>query len=155
MPNKIPIKQKPVYYHTYLHMINTLPGTELFTRYYTFGLEGSETDVLKNGKLAAAYMVSFILAGFGWVDRPHVTLSSFLEAIVKSGWAKTEKPHMGDIIVYQKQENGPDHCGFYLDKKHIISHDSYETHLPVRAQIAPFSATYYTRDFTTRSIESN
>ena len=108
---------------TYLAMINKLPGTELFQTLYVTNEQGQIIDVSENGRLSCALVVSRLLTIFQLIDRPHATVGSTVRAVKEAGWAQSDSPTVGGLVVWPPLD-GHAHIGFYIDDGKCISNDA-------------------------------
>ena len=122
-------KPKLLNYRNYLATINALPGSQLFRHLYTTTENGEEIDLMDDGDLSCALVVSSVLLWFGWIDNRHTTVESTIVAMRKFGWTETNEPKSGDVIVWPRDNNGGEHIGFYFDDQHAISNVS-KNHAP-------------------------
>lgn len=92
----------------------------IYRNYYVNGI-----DILKDGRLSCAKFVSEILFKFGMIASPHATVLSTIKDLISSGWvfSKISSITSGDIIVWEKNQAGHFHIGFYVGNKEAISND--------------------------------
>ena len=108
---------------TYLATINNLPGTELFQTLYVTSEQGEVVDVSEDGRLSCALVVSRLLTIFQLIDRPHATVGSTVRATEKTGWAKSDSPTTGGLVVWPPLD-GHAHIGFYIGDGKCISNNA-------------------------------
>ncbi len=107
---------------SYLAMIKNSQGTKMFSDYFAF-VKGKSKNLLKKGRLSCAFFVSSVLKIFNLIESVHLTVKGTIKDLKKSGWQKTKRPKIGDILVWEK-EQGHFHIGFYLGKNQAISNSS-------------------------------
>lgn len=122
-------KPKLLNYKNYLAIINALPESQLFRHLYTTAENGEETDLMDDGDLSCALVVSSVLLWFGWIDNRHATVKSTIAAMRKSSWTETNEPKPGDVVVWPRDNDSGEHIGFYLDDQRAISNVS-KNHAP-------------------------
>jgi len=110
---------------TLFSLIKNSIGIKFFRNNYFF-IEGKSNDVLKNGELSCAFYVTTILKILGLIKDIHVTVDSTLKDMIKSGWYKIEKPKKGAIVLWDKNENGHYHLGFYYGNKIVVSNNTFK-----------------------------
>jgi Bacteriophage peptidoglycan hydrolase. len=104
-------------FNTYISRIENAIGSRIFSCYFK-----NKENVTENGGLACASFVSNILLTMGWIKEGHVTVSSTITDLLKSGWDYTDTPQKGDIIIWKEWKYGThDHIGFFIDQKTAIS----------------------------------
>lgn len=107
-------------------MIHSAVGSTLFQSFYAIGASGQEEDVLQQGHLACASVVSKILLTHGLIGGPHATVDSTITDMLASGWAKTDKPVPGSVVHWPANGNGHEHIGFYLDEHSAMSNSTQQ-----------------------------
>lgn len=124
------VQKKPIIkyllFPTYLTMIKKSVGSPLFKTAIAL-VNGQEKNILKNGRVACAFYVSSILLMFKLIKDQHATVKSTVEDLEKSGWQKINRPKIGCIIVWAKDNFGDglhEHIGFYIGKQTAISNSS-------------------------------
>lgn len=89
----------------YVTMIANSVGTNMFRNFYVrFKDTGIEKDVMDDGDKSCAFFVSSILYLNGLIKKPHATVASVVKDMEENGWAKTDKPKRGDVIVWEEKE---------------------------------------------------
>lgn len=131
-------------------------GTRLFKNLFAKLDDGTEVDLLDNGRLSCAVSVSGVLLLNGLISGMHATVDSTEKDMLKSGWVELEagkdwlntawqdikpllKGKIGAVIVWEKQtdDDGFDysHIGFYADDDFVISNDSATHRMPMKHHI--------------------
>ncbi len=85
---------------------------------YVVDTDGIEQDVMNNGELSCAYMVSSVLTIFQLIDMPHATVRTTLERMHQTGWYQIDAPVEGAVVVWDE------HIGFYVADEWVISNSS-------------------------------
>ncbi len=107
---------------SYLTMIKNASKTKIFANYFA-KINSKEKDILENGRLSCAFFVSSILKIFNLIENIHLTVKGTIKDLEKSGWQKTKKPKIGDILVWEEKQ-GHYHIGFYLGREQAVSNSS-------------------------------
>jgi len=120
---------------SYLSRIHNSIGSKIFRNLYA-KLDGKERDILDNGSLSCAIFVSIILQSFELIKKPHATVIKLLKDMEASGWKKSRRLKVGDVIVWEPIDQTGDgikhvHVGFYLGNNKAIS-NSTEKRTPVK-----------------------
>ena len=115
-PNLTRLKLK-----NFVSFITELPGSKMWKRIYVVDGNGVEKDVANNGELSGAYMVSSVLTMFQLIDRPHATVQTTVDEMVKAGWQKIDTPVPVTVVCWDDQQ-----IGFYLADNNVISNDSFK-----------------------------
>ncbi len=113
---------------SYLKMIQNSVGSKIFRNLYA-RVDGKQRDILKNGNLSCAFFVSIILHTFELIKKPHATVLGLLKDMEQNGWKKSRKLKLGDIIVWESEDQTGDgikhpHIGFYMGKDKAISNST-------------------------------
>ena len=108
---------------TYLAVIKSLPGTKIFQALYVTIDERKLINVVENGSLSCAFVVSSVLKMFNLIDNVHGTVAGVVREAPKYGWEITKSPMVGDLVVWPVLEGHP-HIGFYLDENTCVSNSS-------------------------------
>lgn len=118
---------RPIIYDSYLATIRNSPGSNLFRNYYA-KVDGTKTDILRDGLLSCAKFVSSILYLNKLCYDMHGTVEGTIKDMVLSGWKKITRPRLGAVLVWQpiaKPEDKTywqhDHIGFYMGENKAIS----------------------------------
>jgi len=110
-------------------MIENSEGSRIFNSLYVKEKDtGKEYDVLNDGEFSDAVFVSSLLTIFGFMDRPHSTVTTLISKLKENGFMEVKgSPKEGDVIVWEKIEfkegSFNEHVGFYLDENRAISTD--------------------------------
>lgn len=112
---------------SYLKMIQNSIGSNMFRNLYA-KVNGKERDILDNGSLSCAFFVSNILHHFELIRQPHATVEGLIQDMEKSGWKKSRKLKVGDVIIWEPVDFTGDgvkyaHVGFYMGTEKAISND--------------------------------
>lgn len=120
-------KVTPLFYQTYLAVINNSQGASLWRNFYA-KVNGRETDITQNGNLSCAFFVSTLLVTFSLIKRIHATVKGTIKDLKKSGWRMIKNPRKGSILIWEakKEDDGKsyEHIGFYMGDKTAISNSS-------------------------------
>jgi len=129
-------KKNPMFFKNYMTMIQNSVGSEIFKNYFV-RVENKEKDILENGRLSCAVVVSSVLILKDLIEGPprgpHAIVKSLVKNMEDSGWYKIKKPRPGAVLVWEAKQIGPrvtDHIGFYLGKKWAVS-NNYESGVPL------------------------
>ncbi len=135
------------------NLIRGREGTLIFRNLFAKLDDGTEVDLLDNGRLSCAVSVSGVLLLNGLISGIHATVDSTEQDMLKSGWIDIDaskdwlntawqdikpllKNKIGAIIVWEKQagKDGVEHrhIGFYADDDFAISNDSINFQMPVK-----------------------
>lgn len=107
-----------------------MTNSGMFRHLYVKNETGEESDVLQDGTLSCAYVVSSLLTLYGLLDRPHATVATTLEKMTEAGWTVSSMPRPG-AVAYWPEYNGNEHIGIVLDSETYVSNSS-DTHTPVK-----------------------
>lgn len=112
---------------TYLAMIQNSVGTRMFRRVYARDSSGRQKDIVRNGELACAFFVSFVLHNFKCLVEPHMTVSGTLADMQTSGWRNVPPDQLqpGDVVwgTRPNEPGGHKHIGFGLGAGWAVSTD--------------------------------
>jgi len=108
---------------TLFRLIENSISTKIFRNNY-FLIDGKSKDILKNGELSCAFYISSILYLLKLVKDIHTTVQGTLKDLEESGWYKINKPKKGAIVLWDKDEEGHYHLGFYWNNKKAVSNVS-------------------------------
>jgi len=108
---------------TLFRLIENSISTKIFRNNY-FLIDGKSKDILKNGELSCAFYVSSILYLLKLVKDIHTTVQGTLKDLEESDWYKINKPKKGAIVLWDKDEEGHYHLGFYWNNKKAVSNVS-------------------------------
>lgn len=100
-------------------------GSMLFRHTYVRDEVGTEFDVMDNGKLSCALVVSSLLSLHGLIDRPHATVATTVKKMLENGWKEVPEVIEG-CVVFWPEYNGNTHIGFYLGNDVYMSNSSTE-----------------------------
>lgn len=135
------------------NLIRGREGTLIFRNLFAKLDDGTEVDLLDNGRLSCAVSVSGVLLLQGLIGSVHATVDSTEQDMLKSGWVELEpgkdwlntawqdikpllKDKIGAVVVWEKQadKDGVEHrhIGFYADDDFAISNDSINYQMPVK-----------------------
>lgn len=138
------------------NLIRGREGTLIFRNLFAKLDDGTEVDLLDNGRLSCAVSVSGVLLLNGLISGMHATVDSVEKDLLQSGWAELEtgkdwlntawqdiqpllKDKIGAIIIWEKQagKDGAEHrhIGFYADDDFAISNDPNNYHMPMKHHI--------------------
>lgn len=116
---KLPLKN-------FLATVEGAVGSYMFRHLYVRNTDsGEELDVLQEGKLSCAYVVSSLLALHNLIDRPHATVATTLNKMAEYGWKETDRPQSG-CVAYWPEYEGNAHIGIAIDSKIYVSNSSDE-----------------------------
>lgn len=138
------------------NLIRGRDGTLIFRNLFAKLDDGTEVDLLDNGRLSCAVSVSGVLLLNGLISGMHATVDSAEKDMLKSGWVDIDagkdwlntawqdikpllKDKIGAILIWEKQA-GKDaaehhHIGFYADDDFAISNDSAMHRMPMKHHI--------------------
>ena len=119
----------------YLTMIeNSLKGPNYLFRNFYVEENGQEKDVLENGGLSCAVVVSSILylcnpiLEFSgkpkWLNLTHANVLSTEKDMQKSGWYEIKDLRLGAVLVWEKKDSHK-HIGFCIGNNMAVSNDSH------------------------------
>lgn len=115
-------------------MIENSVGSNLFRSLYA-EKEGEVVDILENGEVSCANLVSTLLHRFQLITLPHATVTGLIRRLELEQWERVETPEPGDVIIWEAIKQASDelhlHCGFYLGNNEAVSND-YRVGVPVR-----------------------
>jgi len=100
-------------------------GSLMFRYLYVRDEEGREIEVLEDGRLSCAYVVSSLLTLHNLIDRPHSTVTTTLEKMVEHGWQEVTMSQPG-AVVYWPEYNGNQHIGIAISSEECVSNSSDE-----------------------------
>ena len=113
---------------SFLAMIRNAVGANVYRTLYIRDERGKR-DVLEDGDLSCAYFASSVLHQFKLIESPHATVAGTVRDLEASGWQKVETPQAGDVLVWEKQEQGRSgahtHIGFSVGGERAVSNDSF------------------------------
>ena len=148
--------KKKNYQAMIFNLISGREGTLIFRNLFAKLDDGTEVDLLDNGRLSCAVSVSGVLLLNGLTGGMHATVESTEQDMLKSGWVDIDvgkdwlniaweeakpllKDKIGAIIVWEKQmsKDGTEHrhIGFYADDDFAISNDSFNYHMPMKHHV--------------------
>lgn len=108
----------------YLTMIeNSAKGENWMFRNLYAEISGEEKDILKNGGLSCAVLVSSILFMNKLIKDLHANVSATEKDMVGSGWREVKDLKPGAILIWETKDDHS-HIGFYMGKDMAISNDS-------------------------------
>ncbi len=129
----------------YLAMVNNAArGENHLFRNFFIAVDGAETDVLENGGLGCATVVSSILylqnpalefaAKSRWISSTHANVLAAERDMVQNGWQQVSELREGAVITWE-QKPGADgalhwHMGFFIGNGRAISNGSNSTLMP-------------------------
>jgi len=128
----------------YLNMIeNSAKGENWMFRNLNIIKGGQETDILENGGLSCAVLVSSVLYLCNslldflkkpcWIDFTHATVTSTVKDLLSNGWQEISDLRPGAVIVWEKQEH--EHMGFCVSETEAVSNDSQGRGFPWKHDI--------------------
>ena len=130
----------PILFDTYIAVIKNSVGSKMFCNVYAKvnGLPaqtGKKTDILQNGMLSCAFFISSILVLFKLIKEIHGTVDGTVRDLERSGWQKTTKPKIGNVLVWEKIDFGNKdfhkHIGFYIGNNKAISTSNSKKGQPI------------------------
>jgi hypothetical protein len=143
-------------YKNYMATIQALPGSQIFRHVYAVNDDGQELDIMDDGDVSCAYVVSVVAHMFGWIDGSHATVKSTLRELQNSGWRETDSPKPGDIILWPANSSGNEHIGFFLGDGRAISNISAQ-HVPGEHSLTMSDGreptAFYTRDYEEEVVQ--
>ena len=73
--------------------------------------------------MSCAKFVSEVLYKFKLIKNVHVSVASTIKELKISGWRKvdTKNLYLGDVLIWEKNNSGHYHIGFYIGDKLAIS----------------------------------
>jgi hypothetical protein len=120
-------KVEPLIFDSYTAVVKNSVGANIFRNLYA-EVDGKKKDVLKDGVLSCAFLVSSILLIFRLVKEIHTTVGGTVRDMEEMGWVKIKKPRPGAVIVWEKEkfDEGPEHghIGFYLGENRAVSNNT-------------------------------
>ena len=136
-------------YKNYLATIDELAGSQIFRHLYA-RRDGVKIDLVDDGDLSCALVVSSVLLLFGWIDGRHATVKSTVNVLADFGWRATENPRPGDVVVWPRDDAGGEHIGFYRGGERAVSnisakHAPGEHDIILRGGFRPKA--FFTRDY--------
>lgn len=103
----------------YIQTIKNSVNTKMFRNVFVL-IDGKEKDITKNGKLSCAIYISSILKLFDLISKKHTTVNGTIKDMLNSGWKKTKKLKIGNVLVWEEKEDHQ-HVGFYIGNNKAIS----------------------------------
>ena len=117
--------------------------TWLFKNFY-LKVDGTEKDVLENGGLSCAILVSSILylhnqlleflGKSHWLQFTHARVTATIDDMLRNGWQEIKELKPGAVLVWEQMEASStmshEHMGFYIGDDQAISNDSKGTGFP-------------------------
>ena len=123
---KFPVKVVLDLPSSYLQTIKHSAGVKLFRNLFAW-VDGKHQDILKNGNLSCAVLVSGILVLYGLVEKTHATVNGLVADLERSGWKKIKLPRAGAVLIwdYLSVASKPHlHTGFYIGNNQAISNST-------------------------------
>lgn len=95
------------------------------------------TDILRDGRLSCAALVSAVLYLNKFIGDLHANVRSTVADMLKSGWYEIKELKPGAILVWEEKMGKDDgimhgHIGFYVGNDEAVSNDSLNTGFPHR-----------------------
>lgn len=111
------------YPEDFLSYIISEVGSEKYRNFFVYGV-----DVLVDGKRSCAKFISEVLKYFDLISFPHATIKSTIKDMENFGWVEVslENIEPGDIVIYEENENGRNHLGFYIGNGIVVSNSTKE-----------------------------
>jgi len=112
---------------TFLRVIESSVGCEMFKHMYASVNGGPEQDILKDGELSCAFYVSSVLVMFDLISEVHTTVGSTVKELRDAGHdelSDLESAEPGAVIVWEGIEYSDGvhkHIGFYTGNDQAIS----------------------------------
>lgn len=119
-------KVEPLIFDSYIAIVKNSVGTNVFRNFYA-KIDGKKKDVLQDGVLSCAFLVSSILLIFDLIKEMHATVGGTVGDMEEMGWVKIKKPRPGAVIVWAKEEfdtGEHSHIGFYLGRGRVVSNNT-------------------------------
>lgn len=104
-----------------LHNLCTLAknavGSNQWRSFFVEEEGGQLIDVLDDGDKSCAFFITNLLVTVGLLSKPRLTVTSAVSQLLADGWAEVSDSEMrdGDVLVWETNENGCSHIGFYVD----------------------------------------
>ena len=119
----------------YLAMIeNAAKGENWMFRNLYATIDGQERDIVDNGHLSCAVLVSSVLYLNKLIGDVHANVQSTTDDMIRSGWYEISELKPGAVIIWEKvvgDDNVPhQHDGFYVGNDEAISNSSKQTGFP-------------------------
>jgi hypothetical protein len=105
-------------------------GAKMFRNLYLYQ-NGQTFDATKNGELSCAFYVSSLLVIFQLIKNIHGTVEHTRKDLEESGWAKTNQPTPGSVIIWDAIKDGNEHIGFYIGRDKAISNSSIKRKITI------------------------
>ena len=117
-------------FETYLKLIRNSIGSKMFRNFYVESNK-KKKDILENGNLSCARVVSSLLLLSGLIKETHGTVKGTLKDMMLSGWKINRKLKIGSVLLWEElkyadkyAKRGHQHIGFYLGKEKALSNSS-------------------------------
>ncbi|OGN31171.1 MAG: hypothetical protein A3I96_02680 [Candidatus Yanofskybacteria bacterium RIFCSPLOWO2_02_FULL_44_18] len=135
MPEVVVLKKK-----SYLAMIeNSSKGENLMFRNLYAVVDGTEKDILKDGRLSCAVFASAVLYVNKLVKDVHGTVNGTEKDLIESGWMEAKEIKPGAVLIWEEQL-APDgvlrrHVGFAMGNDEAVSNSSENGRVPKKHHI--------------------
>jgi uncharacterized protein YycO len=120
----------------YLTMIkNAASGENNMFRSVFALVDGKEKDILNDGQLSCALVVSSILYLHKLIGDIHTTVSGTEKDMLKNGWREIKELKEGAVLIWEPKSSKDDqihgHAGFYIGNDEAISNASFDGGIPI------------------------
>lgn len=137
---------KVLFKKSYLTIIeNSAKGENWMFRNFFLEKDGVEIDILQDGGLSCATLVSNILYMHNpilefqgrphWLKFAHATVSSTEKDMLEQGWYEIKEFKSGAVLIWEQRTTGSgphEHMGFCVSETEAVSNDSSGTGFPHR-----------------------
>ncbi len=109
----------------YLEHIRSSIGSDKYKNHFIIK-DGNLFDALQDGKFSCAKFVSEVLKEFKMIEKTHAKVKSAHKDMIAFGWHETELKDIrrGDVIIWERNQKGNLHIGFYIGKYRAISNST-------------------------------
>lgn len=125
----------------YLAMIeNAAKGENWMFRNLYAEVDGQEKDILEDGRLSCAVVLTSIIYLNRLTDDLSSTVDSAVRKLLASGWYETDELKPGAVLVWEKKAVQPphgdgklhSHIGFYVGGEMAVSNSSFNSGVPIK-----------------------
>lgn len=113
---------------------NSVKGESWMFKNLYFEIDGKDVDILGNGGLSCAMLVSSILYLSKLISDIHTTVVGTEKDMISGGWQEIKDLRLGAVLVWEKKAGHSgkmhSHIGFYMGNNEAISNDSRGTGFP-------------------------
>lgn len=109
----------------YLEYIRSSIGSDKYKNHFIIK-DGNLFDALQDGKFSCAKFVSSVLKEFKMIEKIHAKVKSAQKDMIEFGWKEVDLNNIkrGDVIIWERNQKGNLHIGFYIGKYRAISNST-------------------------------